>query len=78
MLVSRYIQLELAAQFRELWASVPPPGTPAELLAWFQLRKAEFWDGVAGTNPAIFLYAREIATRARYQARAITGEDRAA
>lgn len=70
------VQEELVAQLRDLWGSVPPPGASAARLAWWHLRKAEWYDAFAAMHPAMSLHAKEIATRARYQARALSGDSR--
>lgn len=65
---------ELAFQVRLLLGSVPRPGSPTVQVAAYLMRKAEVLDWLSVLAPSVALQAKELATRARYQARALTGE----
>lgn len=73
MVVSRVVLNEVAYAIRAWLTSVPSLGASAEERSIFQLRKAEVFDLLAGTqsNPCAAAQALQLAARARDEARAI-------
>lgn len=68
---SRAMQSEVSAVMRELLSSVPRYGADSQQRADYQLRKAEVLDFLAAANPVVAAQAMALASRARYEARAI-------
>jgi DTW domain-containing protein YfiP len=74
MAASRVVQNEVCIAIRALLAGVPSLSATPEQRSAFQLRKAEVLDLLAATDPVVAAEARQLAARARYEARAIASE----
>ena len=71
MTVSRTIQTEIAYMFRDLMSRVPSLRAGAEQRSDYQLLKAEFYEALAATSPAISAQCMDIANAAKREAHAI-------
>jgi len=71
MSMSRVIHTEVTYAVRMLLASVPTLRASADQRSDFHLLKAEVYELLAATNPAIAAQAMQVATAARREAHAI-------